>query len=44
MVIIFTNVVSFTPSEMFHFGSISYITDQSGTFHHIADARKKTEG
>lgn len=40
MAIIFTNAIKFTPSEMFHFESISCNADQSGTLHRIADARK----
>jgi hypothetical protein len=44
MAIIFTNTINFTPDEMFHFGSISYFVDQSGTSHRIIDVRKRTEG
>jgi hypothetical protein len=44
MAIIFTDAVNFIVGEMFHFGSISSIADQSGTLHRIADAEKKSKG
>lgn len=42
MAIIFNNTVKFILGEMFHFGSIFCIVDQSRILHHVVDVRNKT--
>jgi hypothetical protein len=42
MAITFKNKITLRPGAMFHFGTISCITDEEGTLHHIADPPEKT--
>jgi hypothetical protein len=43
MDVTFATIVNFAPGEMFHFGSISCITDQSGALHRIIDVKEKVK-
>jgi hypothetical protein len=38
MAITFNTTIVFDVKEVFHFGSLSYITDQRGILHRVADA------
>jgi hypothetical protein len=41
MAIIFNTPITFNAGEVFHFGSLSYIVDQEGILHRIADPSEK---
>jgi hypothetical protein len=40
MVIVFNDVFNFSAGEIFHFGSLSYVADQRGALHWVADIGK----
>jgi hypothetical protein len=40
MDVVFSNVINFVLGDIFHFGSISYVADKSGTLHHVANVGK----
>lgn len=44
MAFTFVDGIGFNRGEMFYFGSFSYIADESGALHHIADTGKETRG